>query len=98
MPRPAPKLRGILRQPDIGIKLDAVSNSAAGQPIDRLAGAFSANVPEGDVDARQRRGLNRATPPERMAVHALPAPLRIARIGANDQLLDRQSTCLNSSH
>src|SRR3546814_12196215 len=68
MPRPAPKLRGILRHPDLGINLYPVSNSAAGQPIYRPVRPFSPNVPLGCRDAPPPPGLQRTHPTQTLAV------------------------------
>lgn len=85
----SPTITGIriLREAAIGVELDALAHGAADQLVDRLSRRLAADIPQRDVDARERRGLDRPAAPERVTVHALPAPFAVARIGADDQLL-----------
>ncbi len=70
----------------MAVRADRIAYRSAPQPMTRHAVDLAQYVPEGEVDAADRRAADDAVPvPEMLAVHRLPEVLDASRIFAHDQ-------------
>ena len=84
------RLLGRVRHQHRRVRAHAVMRRAAEQLVDGLALGLALDVPQCDVDARQRvEGDPAAADVDQAAVHLPPEPLDVARILADQQVVER---------